>query len=275
MTPGRRGRTRAANSWRLAPSSALLLVLDVLDHLGHVVLVLAELRCVLEHFFLFFLFLFLGPAGLGLDLGFYLFLDDRLGDRLDRRDDAHAARLQERLGIEVGAAFRAHDRIVVKIVVARAAIRADTLRSPLDFGQTCLPWAPGTVGSAALCHEALLLSKLNRYPYRHNQSCAREAVSWQSPAPRRSSPPPRARFAGGPACRATNRSRIARSSWAGSRSAGPGCAACSRARTCCAPPRQCASSAPRSSARRTAPGSSRASAWAASASPTMCSISAI
>src|SRR5437764_9611895 len=50
------------NAW-----SALLLVLDVLDDLGHVVLVLAELRGILDELLFFLLGLALGRGFLALD----------------------------------------------------------------------------------------------------------------------------------------------------------------------------------------------------------------
>src|SRR5690242_2321593 len=97
MTPGRKtGRWQAGRggSGKLAAASAseqgenrrrrrsprlpLFLVLDVLDDLGHVVLVFAELGGVLDHLFLFFLLAlgrgialrrdFIAFLGLGLDL---------------------------------------------------------------------------------------------------------------------------------------------------------------------------------------------------------------
>ena len=56
-------------------------------------------------------------------------------------------------------------------------------------------------------------------------------------------------------------------SWARSPSAAPGSPACSKARTCCAPPPRCARWAPGSSATATASGVSTASASAGSPSP--------
>src|SRR5262249_56955341 len=79
----RPGRVEASGN--RPPGSALLLVLDVLDHLGHVVLVLAELGGVLDQLLLLLLALAFGGGlalfgGLGLlalDLDFGLFGHDR------------------------------------------------------------------------------------------------------------------------------------------------------------------------------------------------------
>ena len=72
-------------------------------------------------------------------------LDVIRGDRLDLllRDggDAGAARLEERLGIELRTAFRADDvaEPLAEIVIARAATRADALGAPFRFGQSETP----------------------------------------------------------------------------------------------------------------------------------------
>src|SRR3954451_11086211 len=125
------------------PSRLGLLLLDIVDHLSHVVLVLAEFGGVLDQLLLLFLglfdrdalfLLFLDRLGLlGLQIGIDVPGADRLQLFLDRRDRARAARLQKRLGIEGRAAFRADDRVARKIVIARAAARADALGAPFGF----------------------------------------------------------------------------------------------------------------------------------------------
>src|SRR5579875_2439672 len=124
--------------------SAIVLVIDVLDDLGHVVLVLAEFRCVFEHLFVLFLvfLLVLAARGLAAALAFTrlsglallsgLFVERRdILVRNRRRDRARLSRLDEELGIERRAAFRTCDRISAHVVIARAAIRTDPLGTPL------------------------------------------------------------------------------------------------------------------------------------------------
>jgi hypothetical protein len=119
--------------------SALLVLVEVLDDFLDVLLVLAELGSILEDLLLLVGFddilglrrLGLGLLGLGLDL--------LGGDRLDLllRHGARpgAARLEEGLGIERRAAFRAGDLAerLAEIVVARAAARADPLHTPFGL----------------------------------------------------------------------------------------------------------------------------------------------
>src|SRR6516225_4133422 len=105
---------------------ALLVLVDLLDHLGNIVLVLAELGGVFQH--LFFLFLRASQAiarqlDIGnLDLGRRGLLGHRCRTAAARR--LRCFRLIDRL------AFRADDRILVQVIEAGAAIGALALRSP-------------------------------------------------------------------------------------------------------------------------------------------------
>src|SRR5580700_1784319 len=120
-----------------------LLLFDIVNDLGHVVLVLAELGSVLDQFFLLFLglfernalfLLFLGCFGLlDLDIGIDVLGSHRLQLSLDRCRRARPTGLDECLGIERRAAFRADHRIPHHIVIARAAARADALAAPFGF----------------------------------------------------------------------------------------------------------------------------------------------
>src|SRR5215472_12422224 len=77
--------------------ASVLLLLDVFDHLGHVVLVLAKLGSVLEEFFI-------------LLFGVELIGTDRLELLLDRRGGARTSRSEEGLRVIWSAAFRANHR---------------------------------------------------------------------------------------------------------------------------------------------------------------------
>src|SRR5262249_41282118 len=102
---------------------------------------------------------------LGIARGFGLGLlgDDRLDLFLDRRRGARAARLEEGLGIEFGAAFRALDLAedAAEIVIPRAAARTDPLRSPFRLGHCSLRLskAPGRPARGGSCHAQGRLSK--------------------------------------------------------------------------------------------------------------------
>ena len=156
--------------------------------------------------------------GLGLELGLDLFLDHR------RRTASGGAATRVRRvfssasGSKGAAAFRTDDRIMLQIVVARAAIRADALGSPFRLGHGASPFAQSPAARhRALCHErqAAVKSKIIGRPalptVARRPRCARDGA--QCPAP--SATPlvlaaPRARSAGAAACPATSRSRIAR-----------------------------------------------------------------
>ena len=82
----------------------MLLLLDVLDHLGHVVLILAEFRRILKEFFVLlfsffernrFLFLLGDVRLLGLDLGIKFFRSNRLQFFVSRGDGAGAPPCQK------------------------------------------------------------------------------------------------------------------------------------------------------------------------------------
>src|SRR6516162_11824341 len=98
------------------PTASVLLLLDILDDLGHVVLILTELGGILEQFLVFlfgffernrFLFLLDDVGLLCLDLGIELLGFDRLDLLLDRRDRAGATRFEKCLRFIGRAAFRA------------------------------------------------------------------------------------------------------------------------------------------------------------------------
>src|SRR3954452_3189100 len=121
-----------------------LLLLDIVDYLGHVVLVLAEFGGVLDQL----LFLFLGFLErdalflfflnllrfLGLEIGIDVLGADRLQLAFYRRGRPRPAGLQEGFGGKWRAALRADDRVAHQIVIARAAARADALGAPFGFG---------------------------------------------------------------------------------------------------------------------------------------------
>src|SRR5215469_11826400 len=126
----------------------MLLLFDVLDDLGHVVLVFAEIGSVLEKllvlllgFFerdgLLFFFLIRDIGLLGLEIGVEFLLNlDRLDLSLDRRCRPRAARLQKRLRVIGSAAFRANHWIAEQVVISRAAARANPLGAPFGFSHT-------------------------------------------------------------------------------------------------------------------------------------------
>src|ERR1700758_422834 len=105
---------QAENRWPSDARASVFLLLDVLDHLGHIVLVLTQFRGVLEELFvllfgfferdrLFILFDGLGLLGFG--FGVELVGTDRLQLLFDRRRWARAARLQKRFRVKRSAAF--------------------------------------------------------------------------------------------------------------------------------------------------------------------------
>ena len=147
----------------------MLLLFDILDHLGHVVLVLAEIGGVFEEFlvllFGFFqrdgLLLFFRDIGLlGLDIGIELLLDlDRLDLSFDRCRRPRAARFQKRLGVVGSAAFRADHRLAQQIVVPGAAARANPLGTPFGFSHTLLHRGFRLIGFGAIATGALRCQK--------------------------------------------------------------------------------------------------------------------
>src|SRR5215467_6338559 len=99
--------------------ASALLLLDVFDHLSHVVLVLAKLGSVLEEFFILlfgffdrygFLFLLDDLGIFGFDIGVELVGTDRLELLLDSRGRACTSRSEEGLRVIWRAAFRANHR---------------------------------------------------------------------------------------------------------------------------------------------------------------------
>src|SRR5882724_975514 len=144
-----------------------ILVLDVVDDLGHVVFVLAEFRGVLDQFLVFLLalckrhrlVLILDRFGLlHFEIGIEILAGHRCDLALDRRCRPRPAGLQERLRIERGVAFRADDLLPHQIIIAGAATRADTLGAPFGFRHRLLL---GTVSEdhrrqpAAICWRAI------------------------------------------------------------------------------------------------------------------------
>src|SRR4051812_24434341 len=126
-----------------------LLVLDIVDDFGHVVLVLAKLGGVLDQLLVLLLgllkrhilFLLLGCLDIiGFEIGIDVVGADRLEFFLDRRGRPRPACLQKGLGIEWRAAFRADHGLAHQVVIARTAARADALRAPFGFGQRAAPW---------------------------------------------------------------------------------------------------------------------------------------
>src|SRR5215471_14820455 len=86
--------------------ASVLLLLDVFDHLSHVVLVLAKLGSVLEEF----LILLDDLRIFGFDIGVELVGTDRLELLLDSRGRACTSRSEEGLRVIWRAAFRANHR---------------------------------------------------------------------------------------------------------------------------------------------------------------------
>src|SRR5215472_3832796 len=144
---GKRKNCRPPAAAPAPPTASVLLVLDIFDHLGHVVLILAELGGILKQFLVFFLgffernrFLFLlDDVGLlGLEFGIELLASDRLELLLDRRNRARTARFQKRLGVIRRAAFRADHGFAQQIVVTGATARTNSLGAPFGFGHHSL-----------------------------------------------------------------------------------------------------------------------------------------
>ena len=133
----------------------MLLLLDVLDNLGHVVLVLL--------FGLFerhgFLFGDIGPVGF--ELGIELIGADGLEFLLDGRRGSRPARLQKGLGVEGSAAFRADHRLAHQIVVTGPATRTNPLGAPFGFRHYLLHGEVQQISSARHCHRGRTLSKAN------------------------------------------------------------------------------------------------------------------
>src|SRR6516225_8017621 len=110
----------------LEPSApSVILLLDVLDHFGHIVLILAELGGILKEF-------------LGLELGIELLGSDGLDLLLDRRDGTGATRFQKCLRVIGRATFRADHRLAQQIVVTSPAARTNSLGAPFGFGHHSL-----------------------------------------------------------------------------------------------------------------------------------------
>src|SRR3954463_13165622 len=116
------------------------LVVDIVDDLGHVVLVLAELGRILDELLVLFLLalarlglLALGRLGL-LGLGNLGLLDlGRLDFLLLGHGRPRAARLQDGFRIVDGAAFRAGDGVAVQIIERRATAVTDALCTPFGL----------------------------------------------------------------------------------------------------------------------------------------------
>src|ERR1700746_1904030 len=144
------GLPRQAENRRFKDTGgSVFLLLDVLDDLGHVVLVLAQLGGILEELlvllFGFFqrhgllLFLLLGGVRFfGFEFGVELVGANRLQLLFNRRRRAGAARFQERLRVKRSAAFRAEDRLAHQIVVTGTATRTNPLGAPFGFGHHSL-----------------------------------------------------------------------------------------------------------------------------------------
>src|SRR6516225_8355740 len=131
----------------LEPSApSVILLLDVLDHFGHIVLILAELGGILKEFLVLLLgffernrFFLLHDVGLlGLELGIELLGSDGLDLLLDRRDGTGATRFQKCLRVIGRATFRADHRLAQQIVVTSPAARTNSLGAPFGFGHHSL-----------------------------------------------------------------------------------------------------------------------------------------
>src|SRR5713226_1527572 len=139
-------RRQAENRGPAGCAGSVLLFLDVLDHLGHVVLVLAEFRGVLEKLLVLLfgflerhrLFLVRRIGLLGFGVGIELVGADRLELLLDWRGGARATRFQKGLRVKGSAAFRADHRLAQQIVIARSATRTNPLGAPFGFGHHSL-----------------------------------------------------------------------------------------------------------------------------------------
>src|SRR5262245_35471218 len=140
---------------------SILLVVDVLDDLGDLVLVLGQVVRALDYLLGLTLFLsdleiLVAHFGLGRpgEIG-----GGTRGTRLGcRRYGAGAPRARRCLGIVDRGAFRTDDGIAMQIVKARAATLAGALHSQGCFCQGS-PLPIGRFGKAALCHDAQPLSK--------------------------------------------------------------------------------------------------------------------
>src|SRR5689334_20804736 len=126
-TPETRHPRAPRLAYRSSPRLSLLAFVDLLDHLGDVVLVLPELGGVFQDL----LFLLLGDA---LQI---LFRQLRIGHLgfgwrrlLRHRRRAAAPRRLRGLGLIDRLTFRADDRILVQVIEAGTAIGAQALRSP-------------------------------------------------------------------------------------------------------------------------------------------------
>jgi len=128
-------------------AASVLLLFDVLDHLGHIVLILAELGGILKEFlvllFGFFernrlLFLLHDVGLLGLEFGIELLCSDGLELFLNRRDGTGTTRFQKRLRVIGRATFRADHGFAQQIVVAGSAARTNSLGAPFGFGHHSL-----------------------------------------------------------------------------------------------------------------------------------------
>src|SRR6516164_1391178 len=129
------------------PAASVLLLLDILDHLGHIVLILAELGGILKEFlvllFGFFernrlLFLIHDVGLLGLELGIELLCSNGLKLLLNRRDGTGTTRFQKRLRVIGRATFRADHGFAQQIVVPDSAARTNSLGAPFGFGHHSL-----------------------------------------------------------------------------------------------------------------------------------------
>src|SRR6516165_3569767 len=114
----RQAENRRFEDW----GGSMFLLLDVLDDLGHIVLVLLLDRF---HFF-------------GFEFGVELVGANRLQLLFNGRRRAGAARLQERLRVKRSAAFRADDGLAHQIVVTGTATRTYPLGAPFGFGHHSL-----------------------------------------------------------------------------------------------------------------------------------------
>src|SRR6516164_3054851 len=131
----------------LAAPASVFLLLDVLDHLGHIVLILAELGGILKELLVLlfgfldrnrFVFLLHDVGLLGLELGVEFPRSNRIELLLSRRDRTGATRFQKRFRVIRRATFRADHGLAQQIVVTGSAARTNSLGAPFGFGHHSL-----------------------------------------------------------------------------------------------------------------------------------------
>src|SRR5216683_1291080 len=188
--PGDGGKRKIAAPPPSQLAASALLLLDVLDYLGHVVLVLAELGCIFEQLFVLFFglferdglfFLLYDISLVGLKIGIELLGSDGPELLLDRRRGTCTARFQKRLRIIRRITFRTDHGLAQQIVVARPAGRTNPLGAPFGFGHTSLHRGFARSSRRAIATEAPPCQ--NKHDANHRQ-LARRAPAYGATATR-------------------------------------------------------------------------------------------